>query len=548
MKRILTTIAASMLLASSAFAGDIPLRNWTVPSPAAPHRTIGATVTAPDLTYGMSFVAITPCRVYDSRAAAGGPGPIAGATSRTIDVNYTGAASNGYKDCGVISTAGAYSLNITVTGSAASSSYAFVTAYPTGTVRPGSSTVNFLRGTQVANAAIVPAGTAGDIDIYASSATDVLVDINGYFASTQRSDNGFVSQSTDFYGVAGTSVNTWGIYGSSTNSYGIVGSSNGTASVAGVAGTGNNARGVFGVSTNSIGVEASTTNGTMGAYAHNANVAGTTDSYGIKGTTDSTSSGVAGFLESGVVGIDNAGLVPTLGSNAFSSSGVLGVSADRTAVRGLTRFGSGMAGDFVRIDDTTPYSVLSRAQFATNASTAAVFTGNVTVSGSLSKGSGTFKIDHPLDPENKYLYHSFVESPDMMNIYNGVIELDAHGEATVKLPEYFEALNQDFRYQLTCIGKFAPVYIDSEVDQNTFRIAGGRPGMKVSWQVTGIRHDKFADAHRVIPEVEKAPSEKGTYLHAAEWGHPDKALLHNGNSTPETEQREAAKVSSSQQQ
>jgi hypothetical protein len=78
--------------------------------------------------------------------------------------------------------------------------------------------------------------------------------------------------------------------------------------------------------------------------------------------------------------------------------------------------------------------------------------GNLTITGNLSKGSGSFKIDHPLDPANKYLSHSFVESPDMMNIYNGLVVLDSHGEAAVSLPDYFQALNSDFRYQLTAIG------------------------------------------------------------------------------------------------
>src|SRR5262249_61136694 len=51
---------------------------------------------------------------------------------------------------------------------------------------------------------------------------------------------------------------------------------------------------------------------------------------------------------------------------------------------------------------------------------AGMFFGDVSISGNLSKGGGSFKIDHPLDPENKYLYHSFVESPDMKNIHEHV--------------------------------------------------------------------------------------------------------------------------------
>src|SRR5262249_4097207 len=88
---------------------------------------------------------------------------------------------------------------------------------------------------------------------------------------------------------------------------------------------------------------------------------------------------------------------------------------------------------------------------------AGYFQGRVNVAGNLSKSGGSFKIDHPLDPANKYLYHSFVESPDMKNIYDGVVTLDDKGGATITLPDWFEALNKDFRYQLTCIGGYAPV-------------------------------------------------------------------------------------------
>jgi hypothetical protein len=135
--------------------------------------------------------------------------------------------------------------------------------------------------------------------------------------------------------------------------------------------------------------------------------------------------------------------------------------------------------------------------------------GNLTVGGNISKGGGSFRIDHPLDPDNKYLYHSFVESPDMKNIYDGILVLDENGEATVTLPAWFQALNQDFRYQLTCIGGYAPVYVASEVSGNHFRVAGGRPGLKVSWQVTGIRHDAYANAHRIPVEEDKPASERG---------------------------------------
>jgi hypothetical protein len=142
--------------------------------------------------------------------------------------------------------------------------------------------------------------------------------------------------------------------------------------------------------------------------------------------------------------------------------------------------------------------------------------GNTSIVGAFSKASGSFKIDHPLDPENKILYHSFVESPDMKNVYDGLVVLDEKGEATVELPAYFEALNRDFRYQLTCIGGAALVYVSKEIHDNRFSIAGGKPGLKVSWQVTGIRHDAWANSHRIQVEVEKNPNEKGKLLYGAE--------------------------------
>jgi len=156
---------------------------------------------------------------------------------------------------------------------------------------------------------------------------------------------------------------------------------------------------------------------------------------------------------------------------------------------------------------------------------AGYFNGDVNVTGSLSKGGGSFKIDHPLDPANKYLYHSFVESPDMMNIYNGNVVLDANGEGVVELPEWFGALNRDFRYQLTCIGGFAPVYIAEEISNNQFRIAGGKSGMKVSWQVTGIRQDAWANAHRIPVEVDKPEREHGYYIHPELYGAPEEKSI-----------------------
>lgn len=133
-----------------------------------------------------------------------------------------------------------------------------------------------------------------------------------------------------------------------------------------------------------------------------------------------------------------------------------------------------------------------------------------------------FRIDHPQDPANKELWHSCVESPDMLNIYSGTITTDDEGLATVTLPSYFSALNKDYRYQLTVIDDGA----DSDAawpmakvtrtigknTPNTFTIRTNLPHIQVSWQVTGIRNDAAAQHFRIVPERDKPAALRGTYL------------------------------------
>ena len=161
---------------------------------------------------------------------------------------------------------------------------------------------------------------------------------------------------------------------------------------------------------------------------------------------------------------------------------------------------------------------------------AGLFSGNVDIVGALYKSANFFKIDHPLDPENKYLIHSVLESPDMMNVYNGNVVTDGKGDATVSLPSYFLALNRDFRYQLTVVGQFAQAMVSSEVSSNAaginFGVKTDKPAVKVSWQVTGIRQDPYAAAHPLQPEVAKVGDEKGKYRNAAEYGKPESMQYH----------------------
>jgi hypothetical protein len=172
---------------------------------------------------------------------------------------------------------------------------------------------------------------------------------------------------------------------------------------------------------------------------------------------------------------------------------------------------------FVRLRETTNPSPSITVSVPTTV------TGSVAVAGAVAKGSGTFVIDHPLDPKNKLLYHSFVESPDAMNVYDGIAQLDDSGRATIQLPDYFLGLNTNFQYLLTAIGQAMPgLYISGEVHRRwwlfgpiEFTVAGGAPGGKVSWQVTGVRHDPFILANPIVPIVEKGPNtpvDRGAYL------------------------------------
>ncbi len=242
-----------------------------------------------------------------------------------------------------------------------------------------------------------------------------------------------------------------------------------------------------------------------------------------------TNSGITGnagtFL---VTNTNNDGAALQVSTNSLQGyGGFFGVTNPGnyfSALHAETNSDIGYAADFFS-NNANSNSVALHAAASNNAGYAAVFDGRVDVRGTLSKSAGTFKIDHPLDPANKYLSHSFVESPDMMNIYNGNVTLDVNGEGIIELSAWFEALNKDFRYQLTCIGGFAPVYVAQEIQGNRFKIAGGKSGLKVSWQVTGIRKDAYANAHRIPVEEEKLPVERGYYLHPELYGQPDEKSI-----------------------
>jgi hypothetical protein len=193
------------------------------------------------------------------------------------------------------------------------------------------------------------------------------------------------------------------------------------------------------------------------------------------------------------------------GSQDGSGWGVYGTSVSGIGVYGLSTSGTGVYGYATA---TSGYGVYSGGRFAAT-------------------GTKSFQIDHPLHPETHYLNHFCTEGPEPMNAYSGVVTLDARGEAWVQLPDYFEAINRDPRYTLTPIGAAMPnLHVAAEIQGNRFKIAGGVPGKKVSWEVKAIRNDLWMQRYGYQTEQEKEDAIKGKYLNPELYGQPKERGIH----------------------
>lgn len=265
---------------------------------------------------------------------------------------------------------------------------------------------------------------------------------------------------------------------------------------------------------NPIAAYSSSTGGYPTIYALNSATTGVV--YGVFGQSNAsihdTGYGVYGVADEGV-GVRGAGYV-----------GVSGIG--RTGINAVSNDSDGVAVQaYVTANSSLAWAVYAVA--AQSAAFAGYFSGKVSVFGTLYKTAGSFLIDHPLDPANRTLTHSFVESPDMKNIYDGVAVADDKGELVVEMPPYFEALDMDLRYQLTAIGGPAPnLHVKQKFDQGRFTIAGAVPGQEVCWQVTGIRQDAWAQKFRLPVEEEKPVDERGFYLNPEAFGEPPEKSVH----------------------
>ena len=262
---------------------------------------------------------------------------------------------------------------------------------------------------------------------------------------------GVLGQSQGAYGVLGVS------FGIAPDGIGLLGSS--TTGGDGVVGFVGNATGVVGNSIDGNGVYgiSGTANGVVGEnYSQPGDPADPLPA-GVVGRSE-LGNGVTGESTSGsgVFGLNDGAQSGVWGSNCSNDPGigVKGTSLAGSGVAASSLLGDGVYGDTILGNGVEGFSSRGPAYWARTAPVASpgVFLGNVRITGDLSKAGGGFEIDHPLDPENKYLSHSFVESPDMLNVYNGTATTDDNGEAVVALPGYFNVLNHQCCYQLTVIG------------------------------------------------------------------------------------------------
>lgn len=368
--------------------------------------------------------------------------------------------------------------------------------------RPDPAAAVHLPGFGHANAA----GAANTSLTTSSAGTALLVTQNGSGTALRGSAVGPGSIAGFFTANNGTGIS--GVTGNG-GSYGVFAENNGAAGSAGaMRAHGHENHGVVASTTSAV---TNAVHGVNTAFVGTAVFGRSTNAgNGVSGIADGDGGyGVTGFgLAGGAVGVYGY-------TDALVGSGVFGQAAATGLVYGV--YGSAAT--------TSGYGVYSSGH--------AYVEGDLTVTGAITGATKDFRIDHPLDPAQKFLSHSCVESDDRRTVYDGEVTLDAKGEATVTLPAWFGALNRDPRYQLTAIGTAArDLHVKARIANNRFTIAGGEAGQAVSWQVAAVRQDAYARAHPLAVEAAKTGAERGRYLHPDAHGQGASAGIDAGRARP----------------
>lgn len=349
-----------------------------------------------------------------------------------------------------------------------------------------------------------------------TSTTNTFNAIQGSSFSNYNSGGGIGSGGVaGFYEGTGDGV---GVYGGTTIATGSV-------ALAGVFGFNARTDGGFGVNGQGyagvVGEGVLTTLNCFGVYGS------TTRGVGVQGETDDIAyQGVVGrnYFTYGSTG-DGIGVMGDGGTGVWGQTtygdgyGVFGINGSTSGTtNNIGVGGQGWVGVYGSFDNTSGAGGFG-----------------VYASGDLgSSGTKSFVIDHPLDPENKILKHYCVESPVPVNMYRGNAKLDQNGEAVVTMPDYFEEININFSYNLTCIGGYANVFIKEKISNGQFIIAGGQPGMEVSWTVYADRNDKYVQQYPESSQTVIDKREHGKYISPELYGAPSSERLFG---TPKQQQK-----------
>jgi hypothetical protein len=320
-------------------------------------------------------------------------------------------------------------------------------------------------------------------------------------------------------GVQAFNPNGFGFYSSSFVGSAFVNESPSTASL--IVGANGGGNGIDIVAKKGFGIKARSDSNLAAGYFYTENKKGDNFSNGVLRSeylgNDSTFDYVGVYSN---VMYDKYKTYYGIGVKAIAGwIGVEGIAKNKGNI-GDTRGVSGIAFSEA---GTTAYGIYGSVNGA-GTNYAGYFDGNLYAT-SAASGVKAFMIDHPLDPANKILRHSSIESPDMMNIYNGNCVTDKNGLVTITLPEYFEALNENFKYQLTGIGTFAQLMIKEEISHNQFVIQSDKPNVKLSWQVTGIRKDPVAKKYKIIVEENKPIETRGKFFTPEAYDQPKSSAI-----------------------